>query len=144
MIPIDTGLVYYKRLYEEALALYKEASISMKKAEEVEAEAAILLGFDSNLFTVIKRAVLYPNGIRQSRRLIHESRKLYGKGERLRKKAGATAKLAEQARTDLNPLAPFYPKQQLKTQKVEELEAAHTLIDLAYSSLNGRKKLLGD
>ena len=144
MIPIDAGLIYYRRLYEEALALYQEANMSMQKAEKIEAEAAILLGFDSNLFTVIKRAILYPNGIRQSRRLIHESRKLYGKGDRLRKKAGATAKLAEQARTDLNPLAPFYPKPQLKTKKVEELEAAHPLIDLAYSSSNGRKKLLED
>ena len=144
MIPIDTGLVYYRRLYEEALALYQEASISMQKAEEVETEAAILLGFDSNLFTVIKRAVLYPNGIRQSRRLIHESRKLYGKGERLRKKAGATAKLAEQAKTDLNPLEPFYSKSHVKMKKVEGLKAEHQLIDLAYSSSNGRRKLLDD
>lgn len=142
MIPIDTGLIYYRRLYEEALALYQEANMSIQKAEKVEAEAAILLGFDSNLFTVIKRAVLYPNGIQKSRRLIHESRKLYGKGERLRKKAGATAKLAEQAKTDLNPLEPFYSDPHVKMKKVEELKAEHPLIDLAYSSSNGRRKLL--
>ena len=144
MIPIDTGLVYYKRLYEEALALYQEAKASLQEADEVEAQAAIWLGFDSNLFTVIKRAVLDPNGIRESRRLIDESIKLYRRGKQLRKKADAMARLAEQARTDLNPLEPSYPELHAKTKEVKKLDTAHPLIDLAYSSSNRRGKQLAE
>jgi len=141
MIPIDTGLVYYRRLYEKALALYQLAETSLQEAEAREAQAAILLGFDSNLFTVIKRAVTYPNGVRRSRELIYQSRKLYRKEERLRKKAVATAKLAEQARVDLNPLKPFYPESNANMKEIKEPNSTHPLIDLAYSSINRRKQL---
>jgi len=141
MIPIDTGLIYYVRLYEKALALYQLADTSLQKAEAKEAQAAILLGFDSNLFTVIKRAVIYPNGVRRSRELIYQSRKLYREEELLRKKAGAAAKLAEQARVDLNPLEPVYPESNASTKEIKEPDSTHPLIDLVYSSINRRNQV---